>query len=143
VSSRKSIPKFKPSIYKISVKPGRELAELEITGQKFGAPNKRIELCQKGLKVRSAKITYHQKNTVVEHEVIRINHLPTFEQVRLHTNSPLYPGNYQIVLEFSPYDAAKLKQLEGGDLSSQALRELLPSFDKQAARIDAKIEITN
>ena len=135
------MPHFKPSLYKISVKSGSDLALLEITGQKFGAPNKRLTLNQKGLRVKNAQITYHQKNKVIEHQVARINHLPSFEEVRLHTSSPLYPGGYQISLEFGPINIDGLKGLDASKLPAVALRELLPSFDNEEARLDVKIEL--
>ena len=100
-------------------------------------------LNQTGLKITSAKIVYHQKNKVIEHVVSRINHLPSFEEVRLHTNSPLYPGNYQIILQFGPLKARDLKLLESNVLSEIKLRSLLPSFDNQEARTNARFEIVS
>ena len=132
---------FKPTVYRLA--DDDESCQLTIEGLKLGPPNKRITLNQKGLKIISAKITYYQKNKVVEHQIARINHLPTFEEVRLHTSTPLYPGNYVVTLEFRPFDPQKLKSLENTDLSVIALRGLFPSFDNEEARTAVKIEFTN
>lgn len=143
MTTKKSTPGFVPSIYKIFIGQDIKLVRLEITGQKFGVPNKRIVLDQKGLKVKTAQLTYRQKNKQMQYQVTRINHLPSFEQVRLHTDSPLYPGNYQINIEFGPPNRQKLQQLEGVSLVGTALRQFLPSFDNEEARSNAKIELTN
>lgn len=141
--TKKSTPRFVPSVYRLTFSRDSEFALLQILGQKFGAPNRRIIINQKGLKIKTAKITSKQKNKEIEHEVARINHLPTIEEVRLHTSSPLYPGNYEISVEFGPVNRAELSRLEDIDLNAVALRELLPSFDNPEAKAAARIEITS
>lgn len=86
-------------------------------------PSQRITLHQKGLKIISAKIFRRDKAGQKEYEIKRINHLPTFEEVRLHTKELLYPGDYEIVLEY------KLKK-SGAPKPS---REFLPSIDEPEA----------
>lgn len=138
---KKAVPAFKPDAYKLSsAKAGGSLL-LEIQGQKIGPPNKRIVLKQKGLKINSAKITYFQKNKKIEHQIIRINHLPSREEVRLHTASPLYPGNYLIELEFSPADIKDFSKLSAMDMKTANLRKLMPSFDTAAENENIKLEI--
>lgn len=73
---------------------------VKITGQKLPPPSKRITLHQKGLKVTGAKIIRHDKKGDQEFEVVRINHLPTMRQARLHTKETLFPGHYEITVFF-------------------------------------------
>jgi hypothetical protein len=75
--------------------------KLFVEGYKLPPPSKRITLRLTGLKIISAKIIYKHKKGDIECEVIRINHLKSFGEIRLHTNSVLYPGNYEVTLEYS------------------------------------------
>jgi len=134
-------PTFLPEVYKLSLTAKDRKGSLEIQGQKLGPPNKRITLNQKGLKIVGARIIYSQKNKKVEHQVTRINHLPSREEVRLHTNSPLYPGSYQIDLEFSPADVQALAKLAGKDVEDINLRSFIPSFDRVEAKKNVRLEI--
>lgn len=77
------------------------MSHLVIEGQKFPPPSKRITLHQKSIKVLGAKIIYKSKKGDIEFEVIRINRIKSFGEVRLHTNNLLYPGSYEVSLEFS------------------------------------------
>lgn len=128
---------FIPAQYVLGI-DGKKMA-LIILGKKIGAPSKRITLHQKGLKVTSAKITRQDKRGPSEHEVIRINHLPTFEQVRLHTAGILYPGPYiiELIYQLNPNKLEALKKL--GDKKPN--RSLLPSIDESDAWANASFEI--
>lgn len=143
MTTKKPNPSFIPSTYRVSTGADPATVMLEIIGQRFGPPNKKFTFNQKGLKLKNAHVIYLQKNKQVDYEVLRINHLPSFEQVRLHTANPLYPGNYRITLEYGPVDLDKLKQLVGSDISSATLRGLLPSMDTADARAAAGIEIVS
>jgi hypothetical protein len=138
----KTVPSFHPELYRISRLSGSSDGRLEIDGQKSGAPNRRIILDQKGLRVTDAKIIYIQKNKQIEHQVIRINHLPYKQEVRLHTGSPLYPGSYHIEMTYSPVDLKAISELEGKSLAKINLRDLMPSFDTPEEKEDIKLEIT-
>lgn len=63
-------------------------------------PSKRITLNQKNTKVLNAKIIYKHIKGDIEFEVSRINHIKSFEEIRLHTNNILYPGTYVVTLEY-------------------------------------------
>jgi hypothetical protein len=86
-------------------------SHLIIEGYKLPPPSKRITLSQKNIKVLSAKVVYRHKKGDIEVEVIRINAIKSFGEIRLHTESLLYPGNYHIELEYA------------GELDENALRE--------------------
>lgn len=122
---------FKPAEYKFSINPDNT-ATLVIIGSKINRPNKRITLHQKGLKVLEALITRTDKKGARDLEVVRINHLPTFEQVRLHTNETLYPGHYEIKIKYRlPFSFDSIKPS----------RTYLPCVDEPEAWANAKLEI--
>src|SRR3990167_10548831 len=123
--SQKLSEAFLPERYELSLS-GSE-CRLVIAGQKLPPPSKRISLHQKGLKIISAKIVRVDKRGPKEYEVIRINHLPTIQQVRLHSKELQYPGNYQITLHYR-LDQQKIKQLSG--VGDKPNRELVPSVDE-------------
>ena len=128
VSKKKLSEAFLPERYELSLS-GSE-CRLVIAGQKLPPPSKRISLHQKGLKIISAKIVRVDKRGPKEYEVIRINHLPTIQQVRLHCKELQYPGNYQITLHYR-LDQQKIKQLSG--VGDKPNRELVPSVDEPEA----------
>lgn len=129
VSKKRLSAAFLPESYVLSVN-GND-CRLVIVGKKMPPPSKRLCLHQKGLKIISAKIVRADKRGPVEHEISRINHLPSMQQVRLHTKELLYPGSYQIVLRYR-LSQDKIRQLKKlGDHKPN--RELVPSVDEQEA----------
>ena len=98
--------------------------QVKIVGNKLAPPSKRITLHQKGLKITSARIIRHDKKGDQQFTIARINHLPTFEQVRLHAKETLFPGHYEIIINFSP--KPKLE-------SKLPKRELFPCIDEPEA----------
>jgi hypothetical protein len=90
---------FIPTNYKLM--RGDDYSKLTIEGQKMPPPSKRITLHQANIKILGAKIIYKQKGKEVEFELSRINYIKSFGELRLHTNSTLYPGNYILLVEFS------------------------------------------
>jgi hypothetical protein len=91
---------FQATSYTITSKNKSGISSVVIEGQKLPPPSKRITLHQKNIKVLSAKIIYKHKKGDIEFEISRINHLKSFGEVRLHTNSILYPGTYLVTLEY-------------------------------------------
>lgn len=118
---------FKPDSYALDM--SANTWQLIITGRKTGPPSHRITLHQKGLKIVSAEIV-RQDKTQTGFNIERINHLTSFEQVRLHTTEIQYPGVYQIRLSFT-----------GGRRDAVPGRELMPSIDELAAWEKASLEI--
>jgi hypothetical protein len=74
-------------------------AHIEATAS--GRPAKRLTLTPYDVKIISAKITRAHKNKSFDYQIKRINRLPTLQQTRLHADTLLYPGQYQIDLEVS------------------------------------------
>jgi hypothetical protein len=88
--------------YELTVTPSHQgyAGVAVIKGRKIGRPSHRITLLQKGLKLTAANITYFSKKETAQKVVDRINHLNTFGEMRLHCQEMLYPGVYNIRLEF-------------------------------------------
>lgn len=118
---------FQPERYLLS--ESEDMCQLIIIGRKMGPPSRRITLHQKGLRVLSASIHRSDKKAAA-FDVDRINHITSFEQVRLHSAEMLYPGNYQINLSYQ--SAIK---------SDKPNRNWLPSIDEPAAWMQATLEI--
>jgi hypothetical protein len=75
--------------------------QLVIEGYKLPPPSKRVTLHQNNIKVLGAKIIFKHKKGDIECEVIRINHLKSFGEIRLHTSSILYPGHYVVTINYT------------------------------------------
>lgn len=71
-----------------------------IKGKKIGRPSQRITLHQKDLNIESARLTKHDKKSSEDIVIARINRHKSFDEVRLHSDSLLYPGDYTIELSF-------------------------------------------
>lgn len=119
-----------------------------ISGKKTGRPSKRITLHQNGLKIKEAKIVSHSKKGDVTHDVTRINHHKTLDQVRLHTKDLIYPSRTTVTLTFEgqitrqmngmypcffEHDG-KQKQLIATQFESHHAREVFPCIDEPEAK---------
>ncbi len=110
---------------------------------KLAPPSKRITLNQKGVKVIKASVVFHHKKGDQVIEVSRINHIKSFEEVRIHTNQTLYPGKYTLTLEFKTNNLQQLKMLDKpGAWESMSWRSVFPCIDTPEARASAKVEVT-
>lgn len=128
---------FRPAKYNLTI--SGDDCRLIIEGQKIRVPSKRISLHQKALKITAAKIVRNDKKGSTEQEILRINYLPTIQQVRLHTASLLYPGSYSIELDYK-LEPKKLQALKAlGD--KKPPRDLVPSIDEPEAWAAAKVVI--
>lgn len=71
-----------------------------IVGRKTGRPSQRITLHQKGLKIEDAYVRRTDKKEKI-YKVARINNQNSFDEVRLHTTEMIYPGQYNLMVNFS------------------------------------------
>jgi aminopeptidase N len=143
---------FKPEHYELLLEPDREKAifsgKVIITGRKIGRPSHRLTFHQKDLRITAASLIKKDKSGETEIEVDRINLHKSFDEVRLHTKQQLFPGDYQIKIEFSgnitapmhgiyPCNfeiAGKKKQLIATQFESHHAREAFPCIDEPAAK---------
>lgn len=122
---------------------------VEISGKKAGRPTKRITFHQKDLTITKATIVKHDKKqgeTAIP--VTRIVHHKSYDEVRLHANELLYPGNYSVEIEFEGKITTQMngvypcnfthntkkKQLLATQFESHHAREVFPCIDEPAAK---------
>ena len=105
---------FQPEHYDLFLHPNRDDmvfgGTVTIRGKKVGRPTERLTFHQKGLKITKAAITKHDKNGDKGLDVVRINTQATFDEVRLHVDGKILPGEYTVTIEF---EAAITKPMNG------------------------------
>lgn len=150
---RRLYSQFQPEHYELYLEPDREAAvfsgRVKITGQKTGRPSKRLTLHQKGLKIKSAEMLFYDKRKgPIKIGLSRINTHGRFDEVRLHAAELLFPGRYELTLEFSGKiteqmhgiypckfsRGGKPKQLIATQFESHYAREVFPCIDEPEAK---------
>ncbi len=125
-----------------------------ISGKKVGKPSKRLTLHQHDLKITQSSVTYHEKTGDRSVTIDRINHHSSFDEVRLHAKTTLYPGRYTITLHFKGKitrqmngmypcffkENGKDKKLIATQFESHHAREVFPCIDEPEAK--ATFELT-
>ncbi len=96
---------FAPKNYQLELKldPEKKMfsGTVVIKGRKTGRPSRRITLHQKDLKITKATLTKHEKGTESEIKLDRVNTQRSYDELRMHSPSMLYPGEYTITISFS------------------------------------------
>ncbi|MEK7059673.1 MAG: M1 family metallopeptidase [Patescibacteria group bacterium] len=151
---------FQPENYDLSLNIDREgmtfAGSVVVHGKKVGRPSQRITLHQKDLKVTSATVVKHDKKGDQTIEVTRVNNQDSYDEVRLHTESMIYPGEYTIKLEFASditrpmhgiypcvfeHDG-KDKKLIASQFESHHAREAFPCIDEPEAKATFDLTIS-
>jgi len=158
---RRLIEGFAPEHYNLFIDPDRETRKIygkvTLKGLKKGRPSQRITLHQNGLKIIDATITKHDKKGDLEIPISRINHQRTLDEVRLHTDTLLYPGTYTITYAYTGtitdsiqgiypcnYEIdGQRKALIATDLESHAARQVLPCIDEPEAKATFKLTLAS
>lgn len=143
---------FKPSHYELTLRLEPEKltfsGTVTITGKKTGRPSQRIVLHQKDLKITAASLTGHGKKASEQLDVERINTHKKYDEVRLHSQSILYPGDYTVKIEFSGAvtdhmnglypcyfeEDGKKQKLLATQFESHHAREVFPCIDEPEAK---------
>lgn len=96
---------FQPDQYGLFIELDRAKMEFKgtvtIIGKKVGRPSKRLTFHQKFLTVTSVNVLNKSKKGDRDVKITRINHHRGFDEVRLHADEMLYPGEYVITMEYT------------------------------------------
>ncbi|MCA9342723.1 M1 family metallopeptidase, partial [Candidatus Saccharibacteria bacterium] len=95
---------FQPTNYKLEIQIDRDNLTFNgtilITGQKVGRPTRRLVFHQNGLRVTSAEVVAKGRDQDIKVNIDRILHHKKFDEIRLHSKQSIFPGKYQIKLQF-------------------------------------------
>ena len=129
-----------------------------IDGQKVGRPSKRLTFHQKGLEIDSVTVVKHNKGENQEIKIARVNKHASFNELRLHSDELIYPGQYTVTIKFKGKISRQMngiypsffkhgdtdKKIIATQFESHHAREAFPCIDEPEAKatFDLKI-ITN
>jgi aminopeptidase N len=152
----KSVPRlyetFQPEAYDLTIDLDEQnlrfSGTVTIRGKKVGRPSKRLTFHANGLKVTEAHIKHTDKKGERDIPVARLNLQKSAQEVRLHTESSLYAGDYEVTLSFNadittgmtglypcPYQhEGKEKVLFATQFESHHAREVFPCVDEPEAK---------
>ena len=151
---------FNPKSYDLSIKLDKKnlkfSGSVKITGKKIGRPSKRITFHQRGLKIKSAKIIKQSKKANEQITVSRIVSQNSYDEVRLHSDGLIYPGEYIVELEFygdiSPHmlgiypsyyeHEGVQKTIIATQFESHYAREVFPCIDEPIAKATFKLTLS-
>lgn len=149
---RRLFEQFQPEHYSLTLELDDAAmtfkGSVTITGKKTGRPSQRLTFHQKELLVTKAEVTKHDKKGDQPVAVSRINNQDSFDEVRLHSDTMLYPGDYTVTLEFTgvitrPMNGiypcffehdGQQKKLIATQFESHYAREAFPCIDEPEAK---------
>lgn len=151
---------FVPEHYDVHVtldrKAMRFSTKVTISGKKVGRPSKRLTFHARHLKITDATITRHDKKGDQTINVARLNLHKKYEEVRLHSDSQLYPGQYTVTMTATGSittvmqglypcffkDKKQEKFLLATQFESHHAREVVPCIDEPSAKATFQLTVT-
>jgi puromycin-sensitive aminopeptidase len=151
---------FQPEHYTLHVTPNADTMKFTgsviIKGKRHGRPSQRFTFHQHDLKITKATVTKHEKLGDHIIEVGRINNHLGYDEVRLHTEHMLYPGDYTVELEFTGTITRQMnglypclfaekghdKKLLATQFESHHAREVFPCIDEPEAKATFDLTLT-
>lgn len=150
---------FIPENYQLHLQPDSQsltfTGSVIIKGRKVGRPSQRLTFHQKDLKITKAEVIKHDRKGDTEVDIVRINNHRSFDEVRLHSNGMIYPGDYTVKLEFEGlitrqmngiYPSyfmreSKQKILIATQFESHHAREAFPCIDEPEAKATFQLSL--
>jgi aminopeptidase N len=152
---------FQPEHYDLSLDVDRDAMKFSgtvtIRGKKAGRPAERLTFHQKGLKITAATVVKHDKAGDSPVNIVRINNQNSLDEVRLHADKAIYPGDYTVTLRFQGEITRPMSGIypcffkhEGQDkmliatqFESHHAREAFPSIDEPEAKATFDLTLTS
>jgi aminopeptidase N len=143
---------FQPENYQLQLEVDDEAmvfsGTVTIRGKKTGRPTQRLTFHQKGLRVTEARVTKHAKGGDQPVKVARINNQNSLDEVRLHADEQIYPGDYTVIMVFESKITRPMngiypcffehegveKKLIATQFESHHAREAFPGIDEPEAK---------
>lgn len=149
---RRLYESFHPEHYDVTIELQPDTmtftGSIVIKGKKVGRPSQRLTFHQKGLDVYEAFVRRSDKKGSKVYETTRINNHGSYDEVRLHCDDMLYPGEYTVMMSFRgkitenmdgiypcffDHDGKKQK-LIATQFESHHAREAFPCIDEPEAK---------
>ncbi len=161
-SVRRLFSQFRPQHYDVQIALSDDKTQFSgsvtIQGKKVGRPAQRITLHQKALKIGTATITHTDKKGVTtDIDVTRTVSHAAYDELRLHTDQKLFPGEYTITVEFSGTitdnmdgiypcyftEDGEQKKLIATQFESHHARDAFPCIDEPEAKATFQLHLTH
>lgn len=151
---------FKPTNYVLDLQPNKDTmtfaGSVVISGHKAGRPSQRLTFHQKDLIINKATVVYKGKKSQETITIDRINNHNSFDEVRLHADRLLFPGDYEVTLEFTGVITRAMngmypcdfthdetdKMLIATQFESHHAREVFPCIDEPEAKSTFDLSLT-